>query len=395
MAEKRDYYEVLGVQKGCTDDELKKAYRQLAKKYHPDLNPGDKNAEAKFKEINEAYEVLSDKDKRARYDQFGHAGVDPSYAADAGGFGGSGGFGGTGGFDMGDIFDTFFGGGMGSTGGFGGSTRTRNPNAPIRGNNVGINLNISFMEAAHGCTKEVTIQRLERCEACGGTGSARGTAPETCPDCKGTGQVRVQSRTPFGVIQSTRPCQRCGGSGKIIGTPCPSCNGKGLLRHTRKMTVNVPAGIDDGQTFSLSGQGNHGINSGPAGDLNVTVTVRPDALFDRDGYNVLCEVPLTFAQAALGDDVIVPTIDGKVQYSVPEGTQPGTVFRLRNRGIPYVNGRGRGDQYVTVALEVPKNLNQKQKQALREFEKVTTDKNYEKRKGFFEKLKDFLSGEDS
>ena len=370
LADKRDYYEVLGVQKGCSDDELKKAYRQLAKKYHPDLNPGDKEAEARFKEVNEAYEVLSDKDKRARYDQFGHAGVDPSYGA---GGAGAGGFGGMGGFDVGDIFDTFFGGGFGgsSFGGFGGSTRTRNPNAPIRGNDVNINLNLSFMEAAHGCAKVVTVQRLEQCAECGGTGAAKGTNPETCPDCNGTGQVRTQSRTPFGVIQSTRPCQRCGGSGKVINTPCTGCNGKGRVRHTRKITVNIPAGIDDGQTFAM-----------------------PDPLFERDGYNVLCEVPLTFTQAALGDEVVVPTIDGKVKYTVPEGTQPGTVFRLRNKGIPYVNGRGRGDQYVTVVLEVPKNLNQKQKQALKEFEKVTTEKNYEKRKGFFEKLRDALGGEE-
>ena len=393
MADKRDYYEVLGVQKGCSDDELKKAYRQLAKKYHPDLNPGDKEAEARFKEVNEAYEVLSDKDKRARYDQFGHAGVDPSYGA---GGAGAGGFGGMGGFDVGDIFDTFFGGGFGgsSFGGFGGSTRTRNPNAPIRGNDVNINLNLSFMEAAHGCAKVVTVQRLEQCAECGGTGAAKGTNPETCPACNGTGQVRTQSRTPFGVIQSTRPCQRCGGSGKVINTLCTGCNGKGRVRHTRKITVNIPAGIDDGQTFAMQGQGDHGRNAGPAGDLNVTVSVRPDPLFERDGYNVLCEVPLTFTQAALGDEVVVPTIDGKVKYTVPEGTQPGTVFRLRNKGIPYVNGRGRGDQYVTVVLEVPKNLNQKQKQALKEFEKVTTEKNYEKRKGFFEKLRDALGGEE-
>lgn len=386
MADKRDYYEVLELQKGCSEDELKKAYRRLAKKYHPDLNPGDAQAEANFKEVNEAYEVLSDADKRARYDQFGHAGVDPSYGAG----GGAGGYGGFGGFDVGDIFDTFFGG----FGGFGGATRTRNPNAPIRGNDVNVNLNLSFMEAAHGCQKEITIQRLEQCDECTGTGAAKGTSPETCPECGGTGQVRTQSRTPFGVIQSTKACERCGGSGKVIARPCTKCAGKGRIRHTKKMQVNVPAGIDDGQAFAISGQGDHGVNAGPAGNLNVTVSVRPDPLFERDGFHVLCEVPLTFMQMALGDEITVPTIDGKVQYNVPEGTQPNTVFRLRNKGIPYVSGRGRGDQYVTVTLEVPKNLNQKQKTALREFEKAVGEKNYEKRKSFFDKIKDALGGED-
>lgn len=386
MPEKRDYYEVLGVQKGCSDDELKKAYRKLAKQYHPDLNPGDKEAEAKFKEVNEAYEVLSDSSKRARYDQFGHAGVDPSYGAGTGA--GAGGFEG---FDVGDIFDSFFGGGFG---GFGGGTRARNPNGPIRGNDINVNQAISFMEAAKGCQKEITFQRLERCDSCGGTGAAAGTSPETCPDCHGTGQVRVQQRTPIGVIQTTRSCQRCGGKGKVIKTPCTACNGMGRLRYTRKQTVDIPAGIDDRQTFSIPGEGDHGVNSGPAGNLNVTVSVRPDPLFERDGFNVLCDVPLTFVQAALGDEVIVPTIDGKVKYTVPEGTQPGTVFRLRNKGIPYVNGRGRGDQYVTVVLEVPKNLDRRQKQALRDFEAATSEKNYEKRKTFFDKLKDAINGEE-
>lgn len=298
-----------------------------------------------------------------------------------------------GGFDVGDIFDTFFGGG-GGFGGFGGSTRTRNPNAPIRGNDVNINLNLSFMEAAHGCTKEVTIQRLEQCADCGGTGAAKGTSPETCPDCKGTGQVRVQSRTPFGVIQSTRPCQRCGGTGKVINAPCTGCNRKGPRASYPQNDSQYSGGNRRWADFRTTGAGRSWPQRRPAGDLNITVSVRPDPLFERDGYNVLCEVPLTFMQAALGDEVVVPTIDGKVKYTVPEGTQPGTVFRLRNKGIPYVNGRGRGDQYVTVVLEVPKNLNQKQKQALKEFEKVTTEKNYEKRKGFFEKLKDALGGEE-
>ena len=379
MAEKRDYYEVLGVEKGCSDDELKKAYRKMAKQYHPDLHPDDQAAAEKFKEVGEAYEVLSDKDKRARYDQFGHAGVDPSYGAGAGGAYGAGGFGG---FDMGDIFESFFGGG------FGGSGRTRNPNAPIRGNDIQVHLVIDFMEAAKGCRKEVTVQRLERCTTCNGSGAAPGTSAETCSTCNGTGQVRVQQRTPFGVIQSSRPCDACGGKGKILKTPCQSCRGLGRVRRTQKEWVDVPAGIDDGQTFVLSGMGDHGVNGGPSGDLNVTVSVRPDPIFERDGYDVWCEIPITYAQAVLGDELTVPTIDGKVKYSIPEGTQPGTTFRLRNKGINYVNGRGRGDQYVKVIVEVPRNLNSKQKEALKAFDALASDKNYEKRKSFFDKLKD-------
>lgn len=384
MAEqKRDYYEVLGVQKGCSDEELKKAYRKVAKKYHPDLNPGDAEAEAKFKEANEAYAVLSDAEKRQRYDQFGHAGVDPNFGA-----GGAG----AGGFDFsdfGDIFDTFFGG-SGGFGGFGGSTRTRNPNGPIRGNNVNISINLSFIEAAKGCKKTININRMVRCEECNGSGAAAGTQPEICPDCHGSGQVMTQQRTPFGMMQSARPCSRCGGTGKIVKDPCKKCNGMGRSRKAVKLEVSVPAGIDDGQTFVLRGQGDDGLNGGPAGDVNVTVSVRRDPLFERDGYDVWCDVPITFTQAVLGAEVTVPTIDGKVSYTVPEGTQPGTVFRLRNKGISYINGRGRGDQYVRVNIEVPTNLSSKQKDALREFDGQCTDKNYNKRKGFFEKLKDFM-----
>lgn len=387
MAEqKRDYYEVLGVQKGCSDDELKKAYRKVAKKYHPDLNPGDAEAEAKFKEANEAYAILSDAEKRQRYDQFGHAGVDPNFGA-----GGAG----AGGFDFsgfGDIFDTFFGGGggFGGFGGFGGSTRTRNPNGPIRGNNINISINLSFIEAAKGCKKTININRMVRCEDCNGSGAAAGTQPEICPDCHGSGQVMTQQRTPFGMMQSARPCSKCGGTGKIIKDPCKKCNGQGRSRKAVKLEVSVPAGIDDGQTFVLRGQGDDGLNGGPAGDVNVTVSVRKDALFERDGYDVWCDVPITFCQAVLGAEVTVPTIDGKVSYNIPEGTQPNTVFRLRNKGISYINGRGRGDQYVRVNIEVPTNLSSKQKDALREFDGQCSDKNYNKRKGFFDKLKDFM-----
>ncbi|MEF2562275.1 MAG: molecular chaperone DnaJ, partial [Negativibacillus sp.] len=353
---------------------------------HPDLNPGDKDAEAKFKEVNEAYAVLSDSEKRARYDQFGHAGVDPNYGGGAGGAG----FGGFDFGDIGDIFDSFFGGGGGFGGGFGGSSRTRNPNAPIRGNNINIDIALSFMEAAKGCKKEISFSRLIQCEECSGTGAAKGTTPETCPDCHGSGQVRVQQRTPFGVVQSTKACSRCSGTGKIIKTPCEKCKGMGRVRKSTRLEVDVPAGIDNGQTFVLRGQGDHGINGGPAGDVNVTVSVRPDPLFERDGFDVWCEIPITFPQAVLGDEVVVPTIDSKVKYNIPEGTQPATVFRLRNKGIPYVNGRGRGDQYVRVNLEVPTNLSSKQKEALKDFDSLTGDKNYHKRKGFFDKLKDFM-----
>ncbi len=385
MADKRDYYEVLGVERGCSDDELKKAYRKLAKKYHPDLNPGDKEAEAKFKEANEAYEVLSDSQKRARYDQFGHAGVDPSYGGGGGASYGAGfDFSDLG--DLGDIFGSFFGGGFGQS-------RSRNPNAPMRGADTRATINLSFLEAAKGCKKEITVSHLEQCPDCHGNGCAHGSSPEVCPDCNGTGQVRMSQRTPFGMVQTQRACSRCHGTGRIINDPCKICHGTGRIRKSRKLEVNIPAGIDDGQTFVVRGQGDAGTNGGPAGDLNVTASVRPDPLFDRDGYDVWCEIPLTFTQAVLGCEVTVPTIDGKVKYNVQEGTQPGTTFRLRGKGIPYVNGRGKGDQYVKVNIEVPRNLSSKQKETLKEFDSLTSDNmNYEKRKNFFDKLKDFMSG---
>lgn len=381
--EKRDYYEVLGVAKGVSDDDLKKAYRQLAKKYHPDLNPGDKTAEQKFKEANEAYEVLSDKDKRARYDQFGHAGIDPSYGGGGGGYGGFSG----GGFDfgdLGDIFSDFFGGG------FGGSRRA-NPNAPRRGGDLHASCTISFFEACKGAKKEVSIQRQETCPDCQGSGSQGGKEPQSCPDCGGSGQVRVTQRTPLGSISTSKACTRCGGKGKIVTDPCRKCNGSGRVRSARKIEINIPAGIDDGQTLAVRGQGDHGQNSGPAGDLNVTVTVRPDTLFRRDGYDIWCEIPLTYSQAVFGDELVVPTIDGNVKYTIPEGTQPGTVFRLKSKGVQSLNGRGRGDQYVEVTVEVPKNLSKAQKDALKHFDSLLgDDKQYEKRKGFFEKLKNKL-----
>ena len=380
MADKRDYYEVLGLSKGATDDEIKKAFRKLAKQYHPDLNPDDATAEAKFKEVNEAYEVLSDSSKKERYDQFGHAGVDPSYGG--GGFAGGGGFGGFGGFgtDMGDIFDSLFGGAFGGT-------RSANPNAPRRGQDIHRNINIDFMEACKGCKSEIKIDRMEQCDDCGGSGAAPGTSPSTCPDCGGTGQIKVTQRTPFGAISSAKTCTRCGGKGKIVSDPCPKCHGGGRVRTAKALNVDVPAGINDGQTLQIRGQGDSGLNGGPSGDLNVTVSVRPHPLFERQNFDIHCEIPVTYTQATLGDELTVPTIDGDVKYTMPEGTQSGTVFRLRGKGVKKLNRSERGDQYVQVYVEVPSNLSKKQKDALKEFEASLNDKNYQKRKSFFDKIK--------
>lgn len=381
MADKRDYYEVMGVPKNATDAEIKKAYRKLAKKYHPDLNPGDKAAEASFKEVNEAYEVLSDKDKRARYDQFGHAGVDPNFG---GGAGGGSPF--TGDIDLGDIFNSFFGGGFG--GGFGG--RTANPNAPRRGTDTETTVNISFEQAAKGCKQTITFQKIDTCDHCGGSGAEKGTTAKTCPNCNGTGQVRINQRTPFGVVQTSRSCDRCGGKGKVIDTPCPTCGGTGRVRKPKTIEINIPAGIDNEQILNVSGQGNAGANGGPDGDLRVYVNVRPHPIFERRGNDVWCEVPITFTQAALGAEVVVPTIDGRVSYQVREGTQPGDVFKLKGKGIPRISGHGRGDQYVRMTIEVPKNLSQSQKALLQDFDNGAEDKNYQKRKSFFDKIKDMF-----
>ena len=378
MAEqKRDYYEVLGVSRGASEDEIKKAYKKMARKYHPDLNPGDKTAEEKFKEVNEAYEVLSDADKKARYDQYGHAGVDPNFGA--GGFGG--GFDGNFDFgDLGDIFGSFFGGG------FGGGRRT-NPNAPQRGESIRMSIAISFEEAAFGCEKAVTVERYETCDTCHGNGCAPGTSPEVCPDCHGTGTVQVRRQTPMGVFATSSPCPKCGGKGRIIHQTCKDCRGSGMVRKKKTIQASIPAGIDNGQTISIRGQGNAGKNGGPAGDLLITITVRPHELFRREGTSVLCEAPITFTQAVLGAELEIPTIDGKVKYTLPEGTQSGTTFRLKGKGIPSINGRGRGDQYVTVYIETPKNLNKEQKEALKKFAETMGESNYEEQKKFFKKFK--------
>ena len=381
MAEqKRDYYEVLGVSRSASEDEIKKAYRKLAKKYHPDLNPGNAEAEQKFKEVNEAYEVLSDSNKKARYDQFGFAGVDPNYGAGAGGGGGFGGFTDFDFGDLGDIFGSFFGGG------FGGSTRSSR-NGPQRGESIRVGVTVSFEEAAFGCEKEVTVDRVDQCPTCKGSGCEPGTTPEVCTQCGGSGQVQQRRQTPMGVFATTTTCPKCGGRGKIIHSPCKDCNGTGQQRKRKTIQVNIPAGIDNGQTISLRGQGNAGKNGGPAGDLLITVTVRPHQLFRREGNDVLCEAPITFTQAVLGGEMEIPTIDGKVKYDIPEGTQTGTTFRLRGKGIPNLNGRGRGDQYVTVYIETPRNLNREQKEALKKFSQSLGEHNYEARKNFFSKFK--------
>ena len=357
MAEKRDYYEVLGVKKGASEDELKKAYRKLAKENHPDLHPGDKECEARFKEINEAYEVLSDPDKRAKYDQFGHAAFDPSQGFGGGGFGGFEGFGG-----FGDIFSDIFGGGFGFGGGGG-----RNPNAPRKGDNLRATVNIKFEEAAFGVKKDVFVSKIEQCHDCKGTGCAEGTTAEVCPDCKGTGTVMSTKRTPFGMVQSSEQCPKCRGRGKIIHSPCKTCRGIGSVRRQHKVSVSIPAGIDDGQTISLKGQGNAGLNGGPAGDLLITVLVQPHARFERDGASILLDQEISFAQAALGAEVEVPTLDGKVKLNIPEGTQTGTTFRLKGKGVPFLRNGGRGDQFVTVKVTVPRGMSSAQKDALRRY----------------------------
>ncbi len=382
MADKRDYYEVLGLQKGASEDEIKKAYRTMARKYHPDLHPDNvEECEEKMKELNEAYSVLSDADKRQRYDQFGHAGMD------GGGFDGMGGFPGGYSADMGDIFENLF------SGIFGGGTTSRaaSANAPRRGKDINTGINISFMEACMGKSQEISITHMEKCSACGGSGCEGGSTTEVCPDCQGRGSVKVTQQTPLGVYSSSRPCPHCSGKGSIIRNPCAKCRGVGRMRVQKKVSISVPAGIDDGQTLRVSGEGDCGINGGPAGNLNVSVSVRPHPIFTRDGYDVHCEIPITYAQAVLGDEITVPTIDGNVKFNIPEGTQNGSRTRLKGKGIKHLQRDARGDQYVKVYIEVPKNLSKNQKELLQKFEDSMTEKNYAKRKGFFDKLKDIFA----
>ena len=381
MAEnKRDYYEVLGVEKGASAEEIKKAYRKSAMKYHPDRNPGNKEAEEKFKEIGEAYEVLSDDQKRSRYDQFGFAGVDPSYGGGAGGAG-YGGFGGFGDFgDLGDIFGSFFGGGG----------RAQSRNAPRQGENVGARLELTFEEAAFGCEKEISVGRIENCSSCKGTGSADGVI-ETCQQCRGSGQVRTAQTFMGMTMQSTAVCPSCSGRGKLVKTPCGTCKGKGKVRRNQKIKVKVPAGVDAGQSVRMRGEGCVGTNGGPNGDLLVEIYIKRHPIFERDRSTVYCEVPITFTQAALGAKIQVPTLDGKMTYEIPEGTQTGKSFTIRGKGIPVLNNPGRrGDQIFTVVVETPTKLTKEQKDLLRQLDEGLDVKSNPKRKKFFDVVKDFF-----
>ena len=376
MADKRDYSEVLGVSKSASADEIKKAYRSLAKKYHPDMNPGDKDAEVKFKEVNEAYDVLSDADKRQKYDQFGHAAFDPSMGGGGSGFGGFGGFGGDG-FDFGDIFSSFFGGSSGS------SSRSRK-NMPIEGEDVLTHLTLTFDEAVFGCKKEISFARVEGCSECNATGAAKGTTPETCTACGGRGQITVQQQTMLGYMQTQRACQNCRGTGKIIKTPCKNCNGKAYIRINKKIEVTVPAGIGNMQRIVLRGQGSAGRNGGSAGDLIIEVRVKEHDIFRRSGNNIYCNTTISFTEAALGAEIEIPVLGGKTEsYTIPEGTQTGTVFTLRGKGIPDVNTKRKGDLLITVTVETPKNLNSEQKKLLKQFSESLGEKKVGKKKKFF------------
>lgn len=378
MADKRDYYEVLGIDKNADDATIKKAYRNLAKKYHPDMNPGDKAAEEKFKEVNEAYGVLSDAEKKAKYDQFGHAAFDPSMGGGGGqGFGGFSDFG-----DIGDIFGSFFGGGFG-----GSSSRRRNPNAPTRGEDITLRLTVAFEEAAFGAKKEISYTRIAACPDCKGTGAAGGMGVETCPDCKGSGQKVVIQRMGGMSFQSTGICDKCRGTGKIIRTPCDKCRGTGTIRENKKLTVTIPAGIDNGERIALRGMGCDGKNGGPAGDLIITVLVREHAVFERDGFNIYCEVPITVAEATLGAEINIPSLDGELKYTIPEGTQPGTSFTVRGKGITIPRSQNkRGDLIFTVNVEIPRGLNDKQRAAMQAFADSCGKSNYSKKEGFFKRI---------
>ncbi|MBQ4649734.1 MAG: molecular chaperone DnaJ [Firmicutes bacterium] len=383
MAEKRDYYEVLGLQKGASDDEIKKAFRKMAMKYHPDKNPNNKEAEEKFKEVNEAYSVLSDPDKKSKYDRFGHAGVDPSA-----GFGGAGGFGGFGGFE--DIFDMFGGAFGGGFGGFGGGGQRR-ANQPRKGRDLQKAITITFEEAAFGTKKTIELSKYVTCSTCNGEGTKPGTSKKTCPKCNGSGQVASMQRTPFGQFQSVTTCDQCGGSGKIIEEPCPDCRGEGKVRKNVTISVDIPAGVDNESVIPIRGQGEPGINGGPAGDLYIVLNVKPHKMFKRSGADLYLEIPISFDQSALGAEIVVPTLEGKVSYKVPAGTQPGTTFRLKDKGIKHLKREAKGDLYVKVNLEVPTKLNGKQKKAIQHMAEAVTEECYQKKSGFAEKIKELFS----
>lgn len=379
---KRDYYEVLGVSKTATQDELKKAYRKLARKYHPDLNKDNPEAAEKFKECNEAYSVLSDEQKRAQYDQFGPEAFENGGMGGGPGAGGFGGFGGFGGSGMEDIFDMFFGG-QGRGG--------RSNNAgPQRGADLRYDMEITFEEAAFGVEKEISLKRAERCEHCHGEGAEPGSKVETCPECHGSGYVRFTQNTMFGQMVNERPCSRCHGEGKIISNPCKECGGSGTVKKTKKLKVKIPAGVDNGSRLRVGGEGEAGLKGGPSGDLYVYLYVKPHKFFERDGTTVLCEVPINIVQATLGAEIKVPTLDGQVTMKVPEGTQPGKVMRLKGKGIPSLRGGDRGDQLVRMKVVVPTKLTDKQKDALQKFADISKDNINPEEKSFLNKVKDFF-----
>ena len=384
MAEKRDFYEVLGLKKGASDAEIKSGFRKMAMKYHPDRNPGDKEAEEKFKEVNEAYGILSDPEKKKRYDQFGHAGVDPNagFGGAGGGFGGFGGFGGAGGFD--DIFDMF--GGM-FGGGFGGGQRR---NGPQKGRDLQKAIKISFDEAFFGCEKEITISKFVKCGTCNGEGAAPGTEKRTCPTCNGQGSVLRTQRTPFGQIQNQTVCPNCGGKGTIIDKPCRECGGGGKVKKAVKINVKIPAGVDNESVIPIRGQGEPGTNGGPNGDLYIVISVEPHKLFKRKGDNLYLDIPVTFTQAALGDTITVPTMTGKVSYDIPAGTQTGSTFSLKGLGVKNVRTGRKGNLYVTVNVEIPTKLNSEQKKAVRKLDEVMTEDCYKKKGGFSKVIKDIF-----
>lgn len=374
---KKDYYEILGIERGASEEEIKKAFRKKALKYHPDRNSGNKEAEEKFKELNEAYQVLSDTQKKAQYDQFGttdfgSSGFDASNFdfSDFGGFG--------------DIFDSFFGGGTS------GSRRKRN--GPERGADLEYNIALTFEEAVFGVEKNISINRNENCETCGGTGAKKGSHPKTCDKCGGTGQIKVQKNTMLGSFVNIVTCDKCSGKGTIVSDPCNTCRGTGKVRKHRNIKVNIPAGVDNGNVLPLRGEGEPGTNGGPSGDLYINIRVAAHSVFKRKGVDIIIDSHISFAKAALGVNLKVPTVDGEVRYEVPSGTQPGTVFRLKGKGVPRVNGRGRGDQYVNIIVDIPKALNEKQKEAIYRYMQASGDSfdDGDSRKSFMDKLKKYI-----
>ena len=371
LAAKKDFYETLGVSRDAEQEEIKKAYRKLTRKYHPDRNPDDPQAEEKFKEITEAYKVLSDPHKRAQYDRYGHAGMDGADFGDAGDFGQD-----FGGFE--DIFDMFFGGRQGQ----------RTSRRPRRGSDLQYRMSLSFDEAAFGGEKEISIPRVENCPDCKGSGSKPGSSPQTCPQCGGRGEVSYRHQTVLGSFVQTRTCDRCGGQGQIITDPCSTCNGQGQVRRQRTIKVNIPPGVDTGHKLRMAGEGEAGPNNGPPGDLYILIEVQPHKIFSREGSDLKCEVPISFVQAIMGDEIKVPTLETKVSLKIPPGTQPGHTFRLKNKGIQKVHGHGRGDLFVKVRVVIPKEINKKQKELLEQFAEISGDEINPEQKSFLKKVRD-------